>query len=129
MEGSHKEPKKEKNRAIFQLAKMMPTCKILKTKFRKFTIQVAKNFVAAKHLLSTCVPFRIFKSQFHSCEPTCEILKAKISQVHYSTCENFHSCETLRRHTCAILQLKNPISQLRTKLRNHFQLAKMPIVV
>ena len=56
---------------------MRPTCEILKAKFCKFTYQVAKIFTTAKHLLSTRVPFLIFKSQFHNYEPTCEILKAK----------------------------------------------------
>ena len=56
---------------------MRPTCEILKAKFHKFILQVAKIFAAAKHLLGTCVPFRNSKIQFcnyeSSCEPSCEI--------------------------------------------------------
>ena len=72
-----KNQRRRKIEQFFQLVKMRLTCEILKAKFRKFTIQVAKIFAATKHLLGTHVPFRIFKSQFHSCEPTCEILRAK----------------------------------------------------
>ena len=115
---------------------MRPTCEILKAKFCKFTIQVAKIFAAAKHLLSTHVPFCIFKSQFRSCEPTCEILKAKfhkfISQlanifaaakhllgtrVPFHNFKNqFHSYESSCESSCEII----------TKLRNHLQVAKSP---
>ena len=97
LEGSHKEPKREKNIAKFQLAKMRvnlrnpqsqisqvhystcenfrsyePTCEILKAKFRKSTSQLAKIFTTAKHLLGTSVPFRNFKIQFCNCKSSCE---------------------------------------------------------
>ena len=44
-----------------------------KPKFRKFTIQLVKIFIAAKHFVGTHVLFCNLKIQFRNCEPSCEI--------------------------------------------------------
>ena len=91
--------------------------------------KVAKIFTAVNYPLGTCVPFRIFKSPFRSCEPSCEILKAKFHKFSLQVVKIF----TAAKHplgTCAISHLQSPISQLRnelwTRLRNHLQVAKWP---
>ena len=50
-----------------------PSCKILKAKFCKFSLQVVKIFATAKHPLGTRVPFCILKTQFCCCEISCEL--------------------------------------------------------
>ena len=86
---------------------MRPTWEILKAKFRRFTIHVAKIFTTTKHLLGTHVPFRIFKSQFHICEPTCEILKAKFRKFISQLVKIFAAVKHLLGTRVPFLHFKN----------------------
>ena len=115
---------------------MRPTCEILKAKFHKFILQVAKIFTAVKHLLGTCVPFRIFKSQFRSCEPTCEILKAKFRKFILQVAKIFAAAKHLlgtcvpfrnsKIQFCNYESSCEPSCEITSKLQNSLQVAKSP---
>ena len=114
-----------KNRAIFQLAKMGANLRNLQSK-----ISQVQNLTCESTSRHTCAISQVQKPISQLRNQLVKIInlqkmgtnlrnpKSLISQVHYSTCENFRSYKSTSRNTCAISQIKNPISQLRINLQN-----------
>ena len=96
-----------------------PSYEILKAKFRKISLQVAKIFAVAKHLLGTRVPFHNFKNQFRSCETSCKLSCKNTSNLRngLQVAKSPPSCENINRRLNFYLNLWFSHFSFRTPLK------------